>query len=109
VVRRVGGPVDRPLNLITGFTARVPVKAVNTLRHTAGVAAVPADGSVRLEADQWNSENGDDSSLQDVQQSEGARGRQHVDGSLLGRWHLDRSFIGRRQLVRPLLGGAYWG
>jgi serine protease AprX len=65
-VRRAGGTVSRPLNLIAGFTARVPSSAVAALRQTAGVAAVTVDGSVRLKSDQWSSNSGDDSSVQNI-------------------------------------------
>jgi serine protease AprX len=65
-VRHAGGTVSRPLNLIAGFTARVPSSAVAGLRRTAGVAAVTVDGSVRLKSDQWNSYSGDDSSVQNI-------------------------------------------
>ena len=65
-VRHAGGTVSRPLDLIAGFTARVPSGALEALRHTTGVAAVTVDGSVRLKSDQWNSSSGTDSSVQDI-------------------------------------------
>ncbi|GGK01113.1 hypothetical protein GCM10010123_33890 [Pilimelia anulata] len=49
-VRRLGGAVGRPLDVISGFTARVPRAAVPALRAAPGVAAVTADAPVRLKA-----------------------------------------------------------
>jgi serine protease AprX len=65
-VRHAGGTVSRPLNLISGFTARVPSDAVAALRQTPGVTAVTLDGSVRLKGDQWSYNAGNDSSVQSI-------------------------------------------
>lgn len=47
-VRRIGGELRRPLPVIDGFTARVRADQVPALRRSPAVAAVTADGRVRL-------------------------------------------------------------
>jgi serine protease AprX len=66
--------VTRSLDLIAGFTARVPANAVVALRDTPGVAAVTVDGAVRLKADQWSSDNGQDSTVQNINASNNSGG-----------------------------------
>ena len=72
-VRRSGGTVGRPLALISGFAAQIPSGAVAELRATRGVAEVTADGSVRMTADQWNSDNQNDSSVDSVKTAAGIK------------------------------------
>jgi serine protease AprX len=48
MVRSVGGDVGRPLNVINGFAARVPVGAVDSLNKSSSVRAVTPNGRVRL-------------------------------------------------------------
>jgi serine protease AprX len=52
-VVRAGGSVGRPLDLISGFAARVPAGAVAALRRTPSVTELTADASVRMQADKW--------------------------------------------------------
>ncbi|MGC9669872.1 S8 family serine peptidase [Planosporangium sp. 12N6] len=55
-VTRTGGRVDRLLTSVGVLTARVPGAALTALRRAPGVRAVTADGTVRLTADQWGSD-----------------------------------------------------
>jgi serine protease AprX len=48
-VRAAGGHIDMVLPVIDGVAARVPVGALGGLRHAAGVRAVSADATGRLE------------------------------------------------------------
>jgi len=48
VVRSVGGEVGRPLNVVNGFAARVPLDAVDSLNESPSVRAVTPNGRVTL-------------------------------------------------------------
>ena len=48
LVRSVGGEVGRPLNVINGFSARVPSSAVRSLSRSSSVRAVTPNGRVTL-------------------------------------------------------------
>jgi serine protease AprX len=48
MVRSVGGQVGRPLNVINGFAAHVPVGAVDSLNRSSSVRAVTPNGRVTL-------------------------------------------------------------
>ncbi|GGJ78510.1 hypothetical protein GCM10010123_05590 [Pilimelia anulata] len=50
LVARAGGTVGSSLDVISGFTARVPAAAVPALRRAPGIAGVTADGTVRMKA-----------------------------------------------------------
>ena len=47
-VASLGGSVDREIPLVSGFTARVPRSALETLRGTPGVRSVNADRRFKL-------------------------------------------------------------
>ncbi|HYH88540.1 MAG TPA: S8 family serine peptidase, partial [Solirubrobacteraceae bacterium] len=47
-VANLGGSVDREIPLVSGFTARVPRSALETLRDTPGVRSVNADRRFKL-------------------------------------------------------------
>ena len=68
-VERLGGEVGRDLDLIDSFTAEVPSDAVALLEDAPGVAEVTPDGSVRLQAARWRSDQ-DRPTLKDVLESQ---------------------------------------
>jgi serine protease AprX len=55
-VARLGGTVERRLDLIDAFAARLPQAAVPALRATAGVAGVTPNAPVQLKAERWKAD-----------------------------------------------------
>jgi serine protease AprX len=70
-VVRLGGVVERRLDLIQAVAARMPARAVDALRATAGVAEVTPNAPVRLKADRWRA-GGDVNSLYSLTTAAGA-------------------------------------
>ncbi|MGH2735601.1 MAG: S8 family peptidase, partial [Actinomycetota bacterium] len=50
LVRSLGGEIERRLDILNGFSARVPARSVATLRSAPAVAAVTPNGSVTLQS-----------------------------------------------------------
>ena len=67
-VARLGGHVERQLDLIDSFTAEVPANAVARLQAAPGVAEVTPDGAVHLQGDRWRADK-DRPSLEEVLRS----------------------------------------
>jgi serine protease AprX len=74
-VRHSGGTVNRLLPLISGFAASVPAGALPGLRNTRGVAAVTADGSVRMKAAKWIDDGGANATVAAVKKAAGGKKR----------------------------------
>jgi hypothetical protein len=55
-ITRLGGSVDRSLGIIHAFAARLPERAVDAVRSTAGVAEVTLDATVRMKGAKWNAD-----------------------------------------------------
>ncbi|MFL6117544.1 MAG: S8 family serine peptidase [Catenulispora sp.] len=72
-VRHLGGTVTRPLNLISGFAARVPRTALPPLRDTRGVTDVTADGSVHMKADKWMDDGGKNVPVDTIKKAAGGK------------------------------------
>jgi serine protease AprX len=70
-VTRLGGVVERRLELIRAVAARMPGRAIDTLRATAGVAEVTPNATVRLNAERWKA-GGDVNSLYSLATAAGA-------------------------------------
>jgi serine protease AprX len=68
----VGGDYLQSLDIINGFSARVPADRVDTLRTHPAVAAVVADGSLEILEDGW--ENASSVALTDLGTYPGAMG-----------------------------------
>jgi serine protease AprX len=73
VIRDSGGTVGRPLDLISGFAARVPSGALPSLRTTGGVAEVTSDATVRMKADKWIDDGGTNVSVGTVKKAAGGK------------------------------------
>ena len=72
-IASVGGTVERRIDIIDGFSALVPVRAIATLQATAGVASVSEDQSLHLMSTTYSAGT-DPYSLYQLQQDLGARG-----------------------------------
>jgi serine protease AprX len=70
VVAALGGTVERRLDLIHAFAARVPAGAVATVGAVAGVLAVTPDAPVRLKGETWKADK-DTNSLFSLEKAAG--------------------------------------
>ena len=71
IVEALGGHVGRQLDLVNGFTARIPASGLARLALTPGVVSVTPDAALRLQTDAWSAA-GDLGSLANVAKATGA-------------------------------------
>jgi serine protease AprX len=100
LVQRLGGTVHRRLQIVDGFSARVPARAVARLRASAAVRAVTADARLRVRStDPGAAEAAASAGL--VTDATGAGALSSLDGAGVGVALIDSGAVPVGSLARP--------